>query len=313
MPTPPPPAKITPAHLTLAAVLLASALLGAHPAQAALVYSNGGPDFSGARISDTDLPAQGADLFSVPGDANAPPIVTRLRFWGSYLGGPVPAEDHFTFTLMRHTNISFVLFERDFTAAKVERSAAPVGHWTHVDALGQSTQVPVFEYEVAAAFALVPDLPYYLSFTHHSEADSADWLWAFSGGGDGSALWRHHQAWWDDHPNDYAFELIGPGGDPAAVAEPAAAWLAAIGVLALARRRRQPFPHLSTKGPMTMKKTFLRTSLAALLAGTTLLAALPAAHALPAVQRHGGVELPAVQSGWMDLLMARLRAALAPR
>jgi len=306
---PRPPAKITPAHLTLAAVMVASALLGANPAQAALVYSNGGPDFSGARVSDTDLPAQGADLFSVPGDPAAPTIVTRLRFWGSYLGGPVPAEDHFTFALMRHTNISFVLFQRDFTAAEVERSAAPVGHWTDFDALGQPTQVPVFEYEVAVAFALVPDLPYYLSFTHHSETDSADWLWAFSGGGDGMALWRHHQAWWVDHPNDYAFELIGPGGDAAPVDEPAAAWLAALGALALARRRRKRFLNPSSKGPLTMKKTLTR-SLTTLLASTVLLAAVPAAKALPAVQRHG-VELPAVQSGWMDLLMSRLRASLA--
>lgn len=209
------------------------------PASAALVAGNGAPDFSGALVSDTDLPAQGADRFTAPDAPNSAPIVTGLRFWGSYLGGPVPAGDRFTFTLMSSGNIGNLLFVRDYAASEVQRSALPVGQWTHVDALGQVHAVPVYQYDMPAAFALVSNLDYYVSFTHHSEGDNADWSWAFSVGGDDASLWRHHQAWWADRTSDFAYELLGPVGAPeGTVDEPAAIGLAALGLMAMAGRRR---------------------------------------------------------------------------
>lgn len=292
----------------LAAAAMACTLLAPVPAAAGVVFSNGGPDFSGALVSDADLPAQGAELFSVPGNAGDVPIVTTLRFWGSYLGGPLPATDNFRFTLSSATNISQLLFIHTFAAGAVQRSAAPVGYWSHVDALGQAEQVPVYAYEAAMAVALVPNLPYYASISNDTAGDAADWLWAFSGSGDGSALWRHHQAWWVDRPSDFAFELLGPGGATAPVSEPAGTWLAALAALGLACRRirSRQVPHLSPKGQTTMKMNRSTSTLAALLAATTLLAAPTASQALPAVQRPV-LELPAVQAGWVGQLVLQLR------
>ncbi|MBI5255229.1 MAG: hypothetical protein HY855_01915 [Burkholderiales bacterium] len=298
----------SPTTTALAAAALTAALLAPGTAAAGIVFSNGGPDFSGALVSDEDMPAQGADLFAVPGNANDVPIVTRLRFWGSYRGGPLPASDDFRFTLSAHTNISQLLLDHHFAAGTVQRSVAPVGHWTHVNALGQAELVPVYAYEAPLAFALVPNLQYYASISNNTAGDAADWLWALSGSGDGASLWRHHQAWWTDQQSDFAFELLGPGGAPAPVSEPAGLWLAALAALGLASRRIRPqqLPNPSRKGHPSMKTNRLKSCFAALLAATTLAAAPTASQALPAVQRHG-LELPAVQAGWVGALVLQLR------
>lgn len=300
--------------LTALAAAWSCALLTPGPAAAGLVYSNGGPDFSGALVSDEDLPAQGAELFSVSGNPGDVPVVTTLRFWGSYLGGPLPATDRFRFTLSSSTNISQLLFFHDFAPGTVQRSAAPVGHWSHVNALGQTEQVPVYAYEAAMAVALVPNLAYYASVSNDTTGDAADWLWAFSGSGDGSALWRHHQAWWVDRESDFAFELLGPGGAPALVDEPAGTWLAALAALGLARRRvRAPrIPDPSPKGPTSMTTQRRKTPVATRLAATILMAASTASHALPAVQRTEQA-LPAVQAGGLAQLVLHWRERLAPR
>ncbi|MBI5258206.1 MAG: hypothetical protein HY855_17005 [Burkholderiales bacterium] len=223
------------------------ALLVSGPATAGIVYSNGGPDFSGALVSDAVLPTQstlgvgqqGAELLRTPATAANPNhnfhIVDRLRFWGGYVGGPLPQADDFTFYLSSSSNIDHTIFIKHFAAGEVQRSSAPVGHWTHVDALGQSQQIGIYAYEVAlAAFALPLDHESYASVVNNTSGESANWAWALSGAGDGNSLWRNHPGWWTDRQTDFAFELLGPVAGPMPVSEPAGIWFAALAALAVA-------------------------------------------------------------------------------
>lgn len=218
--------------LTLVAVILVSLPILNGSAGAAVIYDNGGTDYSDAFSSDFGIPIQSGDDFSLNTGAN---VITDIHWWGFYFGDvPVAAPPNDAFTIRIFNIVSGVpatnpLYE-NIVGSNVTRTY---------------TGDRFYEYSVdVSPVSLTPGASYLLSIVNDSTKSGGggygDWFWSTSqiGSQIGDHFYRFNDGdSWATSNFELAFNLTGPSSQP--VPEPSTFLLLGAGLAGLGFLRRR--------------------------------------------------------------------------
>jgi len=217
---------------SLALVFGAASL--AMPADASIIYDNGGPLISPTYVGvlsdfDTDRQRQRADDFQLFSYGNT---ITEIQWWGVYGDGPVPAADNFTIRIFADNG---GLPESD---PIIELAAGDVGRTD--SGLDQDFQggLDVYAYSYAVSpITLDANTTYWLSIVNDTSGEAVNWFWENSSGSGNTATRASDDGGWWTVSREMAFSLSNDSVAP----EPASMLLMGIGLagLGVSRFRRK--------------------------------------------------------------------------